>query len=39
MKAAICYYSYHHGNTRKVMEALCPKRDMWIAWKNLYMEL
>ncbi len=22
MKTAICYYSYHHGNTRKVVEAM-----------------
>lgn len=22
MKTAICYYSRHHGNTRKVLEAM-----------------
>ena len=22
MKTAICYYSHHHGNTRKVLEAM-----------------
>ncbi|MGI5895208.1 MAG: flavodoxin domain-containing protein [Candidatus Merdivicinus sp.] len=25
MKIAICYYSRHHGNTLKVMEAMCQK--------------
>ena len=25
MKTAICYYSYHHGNTRKVIEAMATE--------------
>lgn len=28
MKTAICYYSYHHGNTRKVVEAMAEGRDV-----------
>ena len=28
MKAAICYYSYHHGNTLKVIRAMAQGRDV-----------
>ena len=28
MKTAICYYSRHHGNTRKVLEAMTEGRDV-----------
>lgn len=28
MKAAICYYSRHHGNTRKVLEAMAQEGDV-----------
>jgi len=28
MKTAICYYSRHHGNTRKVLEAMTDGRDV-----------
>ena len=27
MKAAICYYSHHHGNTLKVVRAMAQGRD------------
>ncbi len=31
MKTAICYYSQHHGNTRKVLEAMTEGRPVdWI---------
>lgn len=28
MKTAICYYSRHHGNTRKVLEAMAEGNDI-----------
>lgn len=28
MKTAICYYSRHHGNTRKVLEAMAGEGDV-----------
>ncbi|WP_308857177.1 flavodoxin family protein [uncultured Oscillibacter sp.] len=28
MKTAICYYSRHHGNTRKVLEAMAEEGDL-----------
>ena len=28
MKTAICYYSRHHGNTRKVLEAMAREGDV-----------
>lgn len=28
MKTAICYYSRHHGNTRKVIEAMAQEGDV-----------
>ena len=28
MKIAICYYSRHHGNTRKVLEAMAREADV-----------
>lgn len=28
MKTAICYYSRHHGNTRKVLEAMAPAGEI-----------
>lgn len=28
MKAAICYYSRHHGNTRKILEAMVQAGDV-----------
>lgn len=28
MKTAICYYSYHHGNTRKVLEAMAENQTI-----------
>ncbi|EFB75943.1 flavodoxin family protein [Subdoligranulum variabile] len=28
MKTAICYYSRHHGNTRKVLEAMAGEGDI-----------
>ena len=28
MKTAICYYSRHHGNTRKVLEAIAGEGDV-----------
>ena len=28
MKTAICYYSRHHGNTRKVLEAMMQKSEV-----------
>ena len=28
MKTAICYYSRHHGNTRKVLEAMAQEGDV-----------
>ena len=28
MKTAICYYSRHHGNTRKVLEAMAREGDI-----------
>lgn len=28
MKTAICYLSYHHGNTRKVVEAMAREGDV-----------
>lgn len=28
MKTAICYYSRHHGNTRKVLEAMASEGDV-----------
>ena len=28
MKIAICYYSRHHGNTRKVLEAMAEEGDL-----------
>lgn len=28
MKTAICYYSRHHGNTRKVLEAMAQGNDV-----------
>ena len=28
MKTAICYYSRHHGNTRKVLEAMAQGNDI-----------
>ena len=28
MKAAICYYSHHHGNTLKVVRAMAQGRDV-----------
>ena len=28
MKTAICYYSRHHGNTRKVLEAMAQENDI-----------
>lgn len=28
MKTAICYYSRHHENTRKVLEAMVPEGDV-----------
>ena len=28
MKTAICYYSRHHGNTRKVLEAMAKEGDV-----------
>ena len=28
MKIAICYYSRHHGNTRKVLEALAGEENL-----------
>ena len=28
MKTAICYFSYHHGNTRKVVQAMAQGRDV-----------
>jgi len=28
MKTAICYYSRHHGNTRKVLEAIAEGQDV-----------
>ena len=28
MKTAICYYSHHHGNTRKVLEAMASEGDV-----------
>lgn len=27
MKTAICYYSRHHGNTKKVLDAMAPSRE------------
>ena len=27
MKTAICYYSYHHGNTKKIVEAMAEAGD------------
>lgn len=28
MKTAVCYYSRHHGNTRKVLEAMAEEGDL-----------
>lgn len=28
MKTAICYYSRHHGNTRKVLEAMAQEGEV-----------
>lgn len=28
MKAAVCYYSRHHGNTRKVLEAMAEEGNL-----------
>ena len=28
MKTAVCYYSRHHGNTRKVLEAMAEEGDV-----------
>ena len=28
MKTAICYYSRHHGNTRKVLDAMAQRNDI-----------
>ncbi len=28
MKTAVCYYSRHHGNTRKVLEAMAEEGEM-----------
>ena len=28
MKTVLCYYSYHHGNTRKVAEAMAAAGDV-----------
>ena len=28
MKTAICYYSYHHGNTKKVLQAIAQGREI-----------
>ena len=28
MKAAACYYSYHHGNTLKVLQAMAEGTDL-----------
>ena len=28
MKTAVCYYSRHHGNTRKVLEAMAREGDV-----------
>ena len=28
MKAVICYYSRHHGNTRKVLEAMAEEGEV-----------
>ena len=28
MKIAICYYSAHHGNTRKVIQAIAQANDV-----------
>lgn len=28
MKTAICYYSRHHGNTRKILEAMAEEGDV-----------
>ena len=27
MKTAVCYYSRHHGNTRKVLEAMAEEGE------------
>lgn len=32
MKTVICYYSRHHGNTRKVLEAMARGREKWTSW-------
>lgn len=28
MKTAIIYYSHHHGNTKKILDALCKSNDI-----------
>lgn len=28
MKTAVCYYSHHHGNTRKVLEAMAGEGNL-----------
>lgn len=28
MKTAIIYYSKHHGNTKKVIDAICENNDI-----------
>ena len=28
MKTAVCYYSRHHGNTRKLLESMAEEGEM-----------